>query len=223
VPRGKVLSVQRRFTVPGMGVDAAADEPYAAPMRIGLPWWAATVLGGLAWIPVRLGVSVAWSTEFLRLSYVRWNMLMVVPLGLLLIGMAAVALAVSRRGGTRGAEIGAWVAVAGMVGMLAGVIVEFWIFGGLIGDRDGAILGWLIYLFAGVLVHVIGLGWFGVGAVRTPGWDPRWRGVGALALLMAALHVAWLPAGSLGSAPLIMDQVLIGLAWVAIGLLTARR
>ena len=35
-----------------------------------MPWWsaAAVVLGGLAWIPVRLGVSVAWSTDFLRFT-----------------------------------------------------------------------------------------------------------------------------------------------------------
>ena len=189
-------------------------------MSLRLPWWAwaAAVLGGLAWIPVRLGVSVAWSTEFLRLTYVRWNSLMVVPLVLMLIAMVALALA-GARGGTRATRIGGWVAAAGLVGMMAGVIIEFWIFGGLSGDRDGAVLGWMIYLLAGVLVHVVGLIWFGIGAVRNRGWG----GIGALALLIAALHVLWLPAGMLGDAVLVADQVLIGLAWVGIGVLSARR
>ena len=185
-----------------------------------LPWWAcvAAVLGGLAWIPVRLGVSVAWSADFLRLTYVRWNSLMVMPLVLMLIAMVALAAAGSR-GGTGETRIGGWVAAAGLVGMMAGVIIEFWIFGGLAGDRDGAVLGWMIYLLTGVLVHVVGLIWFGIGAVRAPGWG----GIGALALLIAALHVAWLPAGAFGDAFLVADQVLIGLAWVGIGVLSAPR
>lgn len=174
--------------------------------------WAAVaaVLGGLAWIPVRLGVSVAWSTEFLRFTYVRWNSLMVIPLGLLLLAMVGLA----RQAPSRRGRIGAWVAAAGLVGMLAGVIVEFWIFGGLSGNRDGAIAGWLIYLVGGLLVHVIGLVVFGIGAVRTA----QWRTLGALALVIAALHLGWLPAGLAGEAWLVADQVLIGLAWVGIGL-----
>lgn len=181
-----------------------------------MPRWAgvAAVLGGLAWIPVRLGVSVAFSTEFLRLTYVQWNMLMVVPLSLLLIAMVGLA----SRAPTRPGRIGAWVAVAGLVGMLAGVIVEFWIYGGLSGDRDGAVLGWMIYLLGGLLIHVVGLVAFGTGVVRTPGW----RLVGWLALLVAALHLAWLPAGMVGDAILVADQVLIGLAWVAIGVVSMR-
>ena len=179
-----------------------------------LPRWAsaAAVVGGVAWIPIRLGVSVAFLTEFMRLTYVEWNKLMVVPLGLLLIATAALAMRVPSPAG----RVGAWLAVAGLVGMLVGVIVEFWIFGGLVGDRDGAVLGWLIYL-GGLLVHVIGLAVFGI--VRTPGWG----GVGGLALFVAALHVVWLPAGVVGGAFLVADQVLIGLAWVAIGLLSMRR
>lgn len=183
-----------------------------------IPRWAsaAAVLGGLAWIPVRLGVSVAFSTDFLRLSYVQWNMLMVVPLVLLLVAMATVALAPRLR--SRPGRIGAWVAVAGLLGMLAGVIVEFWIFGGLARDREGAVLGWLIYL-AGLLLHVIGLIGFGIGVVRLPGWSA----VGALSLVIAGLHVAWLPAGMLGGAWLVADQVLIGLAWVVFGFVSMRR
>jgi hypothetical protein len=184
-------------------------------MNLRLPRWACAVavLGGIAWIPVRLGVSVAWSTEFLRFTYVRWNSLMVVPLVLMLVAMVALA-AAAARAESRAMRIGGWVAAAGLIGMLAGVIVEFWIFGGLIGDRNGAVLGWMIYLLGGVLVHVVGLAWFGIGAVRTTGWSA----IGALALLVAVLHVAWLPAGALGDAFLVADQVLIGLAWVGIGL-----
>jgi hypothetical protein len=89
--------------------------------------------------------------------------------------------ALARRG-----RIGGWAAAVGLAGMVVGVIVEFWIFGGLAGDRDGAILGWLIYLVAGV-------------------------------------HIAWLPSGMLGDAWLVADQVLIGLAWVAIGIVSVRR
>jgi len=176
---------------------------------------AAAVLGGLAWIPVRLGVSVAFSTEFLRLTYVRWNSLMVIPLGLMLVAMVALAL----RAPTRTGRIGAWVAAAGLVGMLIGVIVEFWIFGGLVGNRGGAMVGWLIYLLPGLLVHVVGLIGFGIGAIRTPGW----RAIGWLAILVAALHVAWLPAGMVGDVLLVADQMLIGLAWVAIGVLAMRQ
>lgn len=180
-------------------------------MNLRLSWWACAtaVLGGLAWIPIRLGVSVAWSTDFLRLTYVRWNSLMVIPLILLLVAMVALAFASDRRA----ARIGGWVAASGLVVMMAGVIVEFWIFGGLSGDREGAIVGWLIYLL-GLLVHVVGLVWFGIGTLRTAGWP----GVGALALLIAVLHVLWLPAGAVGDALLVADQALIGLAWVGIGL-----
>lgn len=65
-----------------------------------------------AWIPVRLGVSVAWSTDFLRLTYVRWNTLMVVALGLLLLAMTAFALWMPSRAG----RIGVLVAAAGLWG-----------------------------------------------------------------------------------------------------------
>jgi hypothetical protein len=67
----------------------------------------------------------------------------------------------------------------------------------------------MIYLLAGVLVHVIGLAAHG----------RRRRGaLGLLALAIAALHLLWIPAGVSGvDALLALDQALIGLAWVAIG------
>jgi hypothetical protein len=93
--------------------------------------------------------------------------------------------------------------------MLAGVIVEFWVFGGLAGDPAGAIVGWMIYLLAGVVVHIIGLALYGQGR----------RGVlGALAFAIAALHVLWFAAVLSGvDALLALDQLLIGLGWVAVG------
>jgi hypothetical protein len=130
---------------------------------------------------------------------------MVVPLVLLFGGIAVLwSPAAEAR-----ARTGALLAAIGLAGMLAGVVVEFWIFGGLEGDRDGAVVGWMIYLLAGVLVHAIGLALYGL----------RRRGiVGALAFGIAALHVLWIPAGLSGiDALLVLDQALIGMGWVAIG------
>ena len=168
----------------------------------------AAMLAGVAWIPIRLAISVTFAQPLLDLSYVEWNRLMVIPLGLQLVTALGGLLAIAR---THAGRIGAAIAAAGLVGMLAGIIVEFWIFGGLAGDREGAIAGWMIYLLAGVLVHVIGMATFGIGSLRA-GWMP----IGALAVGIAALHIAWLPAAG-DARLLIADQVLVGLSWVAIG------
>lgn len=170
----------------------------------------AAVLGGVAWIPIRIAISVTFSRPLLDLTYVEWNRLMVIPLGLQLVATAGLVAIAATRGGL----IGAVIAAAGLVGMLTGVIVEFWVFGGLVGDRAGATVGWLIYLLPGLLVHVIGMAAFGVASVRVAGLGP----IGALAMTVAALHLAWIPA-SLDDTLLIADQALIGLIWVAIGVL----
>jgi hypothetical protein len=99
--------------------------------------------------------------------------------------------------------------------MMAGVVVEFHVFGGLTGDREGAIVGWMLYLLGGVLPHVIGMVVLGLALQRMP--------VGLLALVIGGLHVAWLPAGMGGDGLLIADQVAIGLAWVALGAVGWRR
>jgi hypothetical protein len=167
----------------------------------------AAVLGGLAWIPVRLAIGGTWGTTVAGLDYVEWNRLMVVPLALLLGGVGVLW---SHAAANR-ARTGALVAAIGLAGMLAGVVVEFWIFGGLEGDRDGAVVGWMTYLLAGVLVHSIGLTLYGLGGRRV---------LGALALGIAALHVLWIPAFLTGiDALLVLDQALIGLGWVAIGII----
>jgi hypothetical protein len=119
---------------------------------------------------------------------------------------------------TRGGRLGAGIAVAGLAGMLAGVIVEFWVFGGLVGNREGAIVGWMLYLLGGVLVHVIGLAIYGVASLRTRTLAP----IGVMALAIAVLHVAWIPA-TVADAVLVADQALIGLVWVAIGATLIRR
>jgi hypothetical protein len=170
----------------------------------------AAILAGLAWIPIRIAISVTFSEPFLDLSYVEWNRLMVISLGLQLVALLGGLLTVAR---THAGRIGVRIAAAGMIGMLAGVLVEFWVFGGLVGDREGAIAGWMIYLLAGVLVHVIGMVTFGVGSLRA-GLVP----IGGLAVGIGALHVAWIPA-ALDARLLVADQVLIGLGWVAIGVL----
>jgi hypothetical protein len=174
------------------------------PGRIRLAGLAA-IGGGLAWIPVRLAIGGTWGTTVAGLDYVEWNRLMVIPVALLFGGI----LVLRSHAAEARARIGALLAAIGLAGMLAGVVVEFWIFGGLEGDRDGAVVGWMIYLLAGVLVHAIGLALYGLGS----------RGVlGALALGIAALHVLWIPAGVSGiDVLLVLDQALIGLGWVAIG------
>lgn len=50
-------------------------------------WVAGAVLGGVAWIPVRIGVSVSYSSTFMALDYLAWNRLMIVPLGLMLVAV----------------------------------------------------------------------------------------------------------------------------------------
>ena len=167
----------------------------------------AAVLGGLAWIPVRLAIGGTWGTTVAGLDYVEWNRLMVVPLALLFGGIVLL----WSFAGTSRARTGALLAAIGLAGMLAGVVVEFWIFGGLEGDRDGAVVGWMTYLLAGVLVHSIGLTLYGIGR----------RGVlGALALGIAALHVLWIPAVLTAiDALLVLDQALIGIGWVAVGVI----
>lgn len=170
----------------------------------------AAVLGGLAWIPVRLAIGGTWGTTVAGLGYVEWNRLMVVPVALLFGGI----LVLWSHPGTSRARTGALVAAVGLAGMLAGVVVEFWIFGGLESHRDGAIVGWMIYLLAGLLVHAVGLAVYGLAH----------RGaLGALATGIAALHVLWVPAVSIGlGAILALDQLLIGLGWVAIGMIGVR-
>ena len=169
-------------------------------------WGAVAILGGLTWIPVRIGVSVSYVASFMALDYVTWNRLMVVPLGLML--AAVVGLFGSMP--TRAARTAAGIATVGLAAMMTGVVVEFFVFGGLAGNREGASAGWLVYLL-GLAVHVIGLLAMGVATWGSPlGW---------LAPLIAVLHAGWLPAGLLeGGFVLMADQVGIGVAWAALGL-----
>ena len=173
------------------------------------------MLGGAAWIPIRLAISVTFSRPLLDLSYVEWNRLMVIPLGLQLLAVAGGLLAMAR---TRGERLGAGIAGAGLVGMLAGVIVEFWVVGGLEGNREGAIVGWMLYLLGGVLVHVIGFAIYGIASLRARPLAP----IGVMGIAIAVLHVAWIPA-TMADPVLVADQTLIGLMWVAIGLTLLRR
>ena len=166
----------------------------------------AAALGGLAWIPIRVAISITFSEPLFGLSYVEWNRLMLVPLPLLLIAGVQLARRTARGLGGR---IGSGLAILGLVGMTAGVYAEFYVAGGLVGDRGGAILGWGIYLVS-LLAHVVGLATFGVASrTATPG-------LAGAALVIAALHVLW-PFSGVVDALLVADQVLIGVAWVAVG------
>lgn len=164
----------------------------------------ASVLGGLVWIPIRLAIGGTWGTTPGGLSYEDWNRLMVLPLALLVGGIAVLL----GRPTSRVARTGAWLAGAGLVGMLAGVIIEFWVFGGLAGDRDGAIAGWMVYLLPGVLLHAAGLVVHAVGKRDVVGW---------LAGAIAVLHLLWIPATMVADALMALDQALIGLLWAGIG------
>ena len=94
------------------------------------------------------------------------------------------------------------------------MVIEFWWGGGLRGNRDLAMVGWGIYGL-GLLGQTVGLALFGVGALRAGGL-PRWLGM--VPLVMAALHVLWLPSLALGLGTVsVLDQILLGLGWIALG------
>lgn len=175
---------------------------------------AAAIVGGLGWIPVRAAISVTFSQPLLGLTYVEWNRVEVVPIALMLLALAVgIRAIVVERG--RLVTVGLWTAAAGLAGMLLGVIVEFWIAGGLSGDRELSVIGWGIYLLAGVATHLVGMVLLGIGLLRQRAGMAR--GLGALALAIGVLHALWIPSGFVADALLLADQALIGLAWVGIG------
>lgn len=169
----------------------------------------AAVLGGALWMALRPLVLSTWAVPVFGLDYVNYNRMMVVPLILLIAGAVAL-----RHFVGRGGRWGVALVVLGLAASLVGVMIEFWWAGGLSGNRQGAMLGWGIYGL-GLLGQAIGLAVFGIGALRSRRL-PYWMGIVPLA--MAALLVLWPPmlAWQLGSWS-ILDQVLYGLGWVALG------
>ncbi len=122
------------------------------------------MLGGALWIVLRPLVLSTWGTPVFGFDYGDYNRMMVAPLLLLLAGAVTFRFFHPASAG----RLGRWglVLVAlGLATSLAGVIIEFWVAGGLGGNRAGAMLGWGLYGL-GLLGQTIGLGLFGAGAWR---------------------------------------------------------
>ncbi len=167
------------------------------------------MLGGVVWMALRPLVLSTWAGPVFGFGYAGYNRMMVIPLTLLIAGAVAL-----RHLAGRGGRWGLALVALGLAASLAGVVIEFWWAGGLSGNRQGAMLGWGIYGL-GLLGQAIGLALLGIGALRTRRLPYR---MGIVSLAMAALLVLWPPmlAWQLGSWS-ILDQVLYGLGWVALG------
>jgi hypothetical protein len=186
----------------------APDRPRPSPAAFLL------VLGALTWVPARYGVMTTWSGSWLGLDYVGWNRAMLIPLALL----AGGAITAARSAGTRPVAV-AWSLVAtGWTLSLVGVAMEFVIGGGLRGGpRELAVHGWTVYLI-GSAVTAVGALVLAVALARRDGSTAAAAGFAGLALL------AWPPllmAGLEGVA--VVDQLLVGLSWAAVGLLDRTR
>ena len=169
-------------------------------------------LGGLTWVPARYGVMTTWDDTWLGLGYGGWNRLMLVPLLLLAAGAVAAARAASRRR-TRVA----WAVLATGFGLGGtGVAIEFVVGGGLQGGPESiAVAGWTVYLLGQLVTAVAAL--ILAAALAREGQ----RGAAAAAAVAGIATVAWAAAGITPSLEL-ADQALIGLSWVALGVLVRR-
>ena len=170
----------------------------------------ALVFGGLAWALVRPLVMTSWGQRLLGLTYEDFNRLMVVPLGCLLAGGV---LALRARLVPDHARLSFAFVALGIALSLAGVVAEFWIGGGLRGNRPLALAGWLLYL-VGLLVQTVALLAFA--------WRSRRLAsafVTGTALGIALLHAAWMPLliAQLDALS-VLDQIVIGVLWAALGL-----
>ncbi len=182
----------------------------AGPAR---PGALAIVLGELLWIPLRYFVTFSWDNPMLGLDYRSWNSLMPIPLLLLLLGVVALHARYGEEIGRVG-RAGLLITAIGLVGAMAGVIVEFWWAGGLAGNRTGAHIGWAAYVASYALLLTIGLWLFGIALLRSP----RLRIWGVVPLLMGASNLAWPFVIALGSAWQSMwVQTVFGLGWVLLG------
>ena len=169
-------------------------------------------LGGLTWVPARYGVMTTWEGTWLGLEYGGWNRLMLVPLLLLTAGAVAAARAASRRR-TRVA----WAVLAtGFALAGTGVAIEFIVGGGLQGGPESiAVAGWTVYLLGQFVTAVAALVLAAALAREGP------RGAAAAAVVAGIATLAW-PAAAIRLSVELADQVLVGLAWVALGVLVRR-
>jgi hypothetical protein len=178
---------------------------------------AAAFLAGLAWIPIRYAIGVTYSRPLFGLAYIDYNRLEAIPLLLMLAAVLAMPALVR----TSMQKAPAWVAAVGLVLTLMGLVLEFYIGGGLQGGpRELAMAGWMVYLL-GLLVHALGMVWLGAVLV----WGVRHaRAIGALVLAIGVLHLAMAPLVIAEWHVLaVFDQALIGMGWMALALPLARR
>lgn len=179
----------------------------------------ALVVGGLTWVPARWAVMTTWDGTWLGADYVGWNRLMLLPLTLLVVGSVATA----RREAGRRLKAAWGVMAAGFVLSWLGVLIEFVIGGGLRGGPEWlAMAGWGLYLLGNLLTGV-GAAVAAVTVALDRSRRDRVATTGALALAGLSM-LAWLPlmAATLNEAG-VVDQLVVGAAWVLVGLTTARR
>lgn len=137
---------------------------------------------------------------------------MLVPLLLLTSGAVAAARAATRRR-TRIA----WAVLAtGFALAGTGVAIEFVVGGGLQGGPESiAVAGWTVYVLGQLVTAVAALV---LAAALARGGQ---RGAAAAAALAGIAMLAW-PAVGITLSVELADQALIGLAWVALGVLVRR-
>ena len=170
------------------------------------------VLGGLTWLPARIGVMTTWDDTWLGLGYTGWNRLTLVPLSLLLCGAV---LSVGVRG-SRAEGIGWRLAAAGFAASWVGVVLEFVVGGGLqSGPRELAAAGWSVYLL-GTAISAVGALVLAAAFVRArPAMAVSAAVAGAAVLAWPPLIAADLQIGAVAS------QLVTGLAWAVVGALAS--
>ncbi len=172
------------------------------------------VAGGLLWVVLRPLVATTWKNPTLGLTYEDYNRLMVAPLALLLLG----ALALHARYATRTsgwARRGLLATVLGFPLMLLGVVLEFYVAGGVnTGDWAGSLVGWMVFLL-GHAASAGGLVVFGVAA-RREALLGRWSG---LPLATGVVGLLWPFLAEVRIVLNVLIQVLFGLGWIALGYL----
>lgn len=160
------------------------------------------------------------------LRYDDFNRWLTLPLALLVAALVAVRGAQSERLGPRG-RLGATLAIVGAGAMLLGNLVEFWLvfftddYVAAIADERreldewvGSTVGWLLFL-AGAFLLLVGGILLGVETWRAHAL-PVWVGavVASTAPLLLAAFVAW----SISVEATIVLALVLGIAWVAVGL-----
>ena len=175
----------------------------------------AAMLGGALWIALWFILRSTWSADLLTLTYEDYNRLMPIPLLLLMSGLAGL---YARQGGRSGklGTAGAVVAFIGLVMLLAGSVVEFWIGGGIRhGNESISQSGWGIFLL-GFPVLAVGMLLFGIAALRAKVL-PGWRRPLPLIIGLMITSGMLLAFGIIGEAGLAISVFSFGLGWIVLG------